>query len=102
MHIQSNNASLYEKYDFSARIAYNWRDKFLAQANRGAGEPLFTEEYEQIDISASQAITEAFSVSFAGINITGEDIRQSGRNESQFIFGEEGNARYEIGARYNF
>ena len=98
----ANLVLMYEKYDFSARIAYNWRDKFLASANRGAGEPLFTEEYSQIDISASYAITEAFSVSFAGINITGEDIRQSGRNENQFIFGEEGDARYEIGARYNF
>jgi len=98
----ANLVLMYEKDDFSARIAYNWRDEFLAEANRGAGEPLFTEEFEQIDISASYQVSEELSVSFAGINITGEDNRQHGRNQNQFIFGEEADARYEIGARYTF
>jgi TonB-dependent receptor len=98
----ANLVLMYEKDDFSARIAYNWRDEFLNSANRGAGEPEFTEDHQQIDISASYQVNEQLSVSFAGINITGEDLRRYGRTQNQFTFGEESDARYEIGARYTF
>jgi TonB-dependent receptor len=98
----ANVVLMFEKYDFSARLAYNWRDEFLAQANRGSGEPVFTEAYQQLDLSIGYQVTDELSVSFAGINLTGEDIRQFGRNKNQFVFGEESDARYELGARYTF
>ena len=34
----ANVTLIYEKYGFSARLAYNWRDKFLQPTNRG-GQP---------------------------------------------------------------
>lgn len=98
----ANLVLMYEKNDFSARIAYNWRAKFLNNANLQAGEPEFTAEHEQIDISASYQVNEQLSVSFAGINITGEDLRKYGRTVNQFTFGEEADARYELGVRYTF
>jgi TonB-dependent receptor len=98
----ANLVLMYEKYDFSARIAYNWRDNFLQNANRRDSEPEFVESYSQIDVSASYQINDNLLVSFAGINITGEDPRWYGRNKNQFIFGEEGEPRYELGARYTF
>ena len=98
----ANLVLMYEKDAFSARIAYNWRDEFLENANRSAGEPEFVEAYEQIDISASYQVNESLSFSFAGINITGEDARKHGRNKNQLTFAEESDARYELGARYTF
>ena len=98
----ANLVLMYEKDDFSVRLAYNWRDEFLENANRSAGEPEFVEAYDQIDMSASYQVNDDFSVSFAGINLTGEDIRKHGRNKNQFTFGEESEPRYELGARYTF
>ena len=98
----ANLVLMYEKDKVSVRIAYNWRDEFLNLANRGSGEPEFTEDFAQIDMSASYQVNDDLAVSFSGINLTGEDIRRYGRNRNQFIFGEESEPRYEIGARYTF
>jgi len=98
----ANLVLLYEMDDFSARIAYNWRDAFLDNAAVQASEPQFTEEFSQIDFSVGYQVNEQLSVSFAGINITGEDTRQHGRTLNQFKYGEEWEARYELGARYTF
>ena len=98
----ANLVLLYEMEDFSARIAYNWRDEFLNNAAIYANEPEFTEEYSQIDFSIGYQVTEQLSMSFAGINITGEDPRNHGRTANQLTFAEEWDARYELGIRYTF
>lgn len=98
----ANLVLLYEKHDFSARIAYNWRDKFLDNAAWYASEPRFTEEYSQIDFSVGYQVNEQLSVSIAGINITGEDPRQHSRTLNQLTYGEEWDARYEFAVRYTF
>jgi len=98
----ANLVLLYEMEDFSARIAYNWRDEFLNNAAIYENEPEFTEEYSQIDFSIGYQVTEQFSMSFAGINITGEDPRRHGRTSNQLTFAEEWDARYELGLRYTF
>ena len=98
----ANLVLLYEMEGFSARIAYNWRDEFLNDAAIYANEPEFTEEYSQIDFSVGYQVTEQFSMSFAGINITGEDPRKHGRTANQLTFAEEWDARYELGLRYTF
>jgi TonB-dependent receptor len=98
----ANIVLLYEMEDFSARIAYNWRDEFLNNAAIFENEPEFTEAYSQIDFSVSYQVTEQFSMSFAGINITGEDPRKHGRTANQLTYAEEWDARYELGLRYTF
>ena len=98
----ANLVLLYEMEDFSARIAYNWRDEFLNNAAVFSNEPEFTEEYAQIDFSVGYQVTEQFSMSFAGINITGEDPRKHGRTTNQLTYAEEWDARYELGLRYTF
>jgi TonB-dependent receptor len=98
----ANLVFMYEKDDFSARLAYNWRDEFLNNANRTNGEPEFTEAYSQLDFNASYQVTDELSVSFTGINLTGEDGRKFGRNKNQFTEAYESEARYEFGARYSF
>lgn len=98
----ANIVLMYEKDKLSARLAYNWRDEFLDNAAVQASEPQFTEEYDQIDFSIGYQATENLSVSFAGINITGEDPRQHGRTLNQIKYAEEWDARYELGIRYTF
>jgi len=99
----ANLVLMYEKYGFSARVAYNWRDKYLSDTNRGDFKnPVYVAPYEQLDASVNYNFTDAFSVSVEGLNITGRDIRQYGRSRAQLWYLEEQGARYAVGARYKF
>ena len=99
----ANITLIYEKYGFSARLAYNWRDEFLAQANRGgSNNPVFTEAFGQLDVNLSYNVTDNIVVSFEGINLTGENLRQNGRTSGALLFAQELSPRYLFGARYRF
>ena len=98
----ANFAFIYENDDLQARITYNWRDEFLSATNVGQNEPQYTEEYAQIDFSVGYNITEDWSVSFEGLNITDEDIRKVGRASGQIRNLEIYGARYALSTRYTF
>jgi TonB-dependent receptor len=98
------NASLmYEKYGFTARVSYNWRDEFLAQASKGGyTNPVFADPYEEIDMNLSYEINDALAVSFEAINLTGEDYRTHARTQVEYWLTQEQHARYLLGVRYKF
>jgi TonB-dependent receptor len=99
----ANAVLMFEKYGFSARLAWNWRDEFLIAANQGnSRNPRYVEEYQQFDLSLGFDINDNISVSFDAINLTGEDIRWHGRSDNQMIRLEDQTARYAVGARYKF
>jgi len=98
----ANLALIYEQDALSARIVYNWRDKFLDNASVNANEPEFTEPYSQIDFTVGYKINDNFSVSLEGINVLEEDKRQYGRASPQLLRLEILGARYALGARYTF
>jgi TonB-dependent receptor len=99
----ANAVLMFEKFGFSARLAYNWRDEFLQTVNRGTWRnPIFVEAYDQIDLSVGYDITDNFAVSFEAINLTGEDVRWHGRSDKQLWRLEDQGARYALGARYKF
>jgi outer membrane receptor protein involved in Fe transport len=95
---------MYEKYGFSARLAYNWRDEYLTQTNANGSNrnPFYVEAYDQIDLSVSYYVTDDLSVGFEVINLTGEDVRWHARSEKQIVKLIEQSPRYMLGARYNF
>ncbi|WP_017446510.1 TonB-dependent receptor [Gayadomonas joobiniege] len=95
----ANLVAFYEDEVFEARIAYNWRDKFLLSSGV---EPKFTEAYSQIDISGSYQINDMLSVFVEGINVTNEETRRHGRFANQLIDFEEYGARYNFGVRAKF
>ena len=95
----------YEKYGFSVRLAYNWRDKFLAgtgQSNVGAGPPTYVNEYEQWDLAANYWITDNLQVFTDIINLTDETAHVYGRSDLQTLFATQTGPRYNIGLRYKF
>ena len=99
----ANATLIYDKYGFSARLAYNWRGKFLSALNRdGYHSPQYTAPYGQLDLSLSYDITPHVSVSFEGINLNEEGVHTYGREKSNTFYLAEGSARYLIGARYKF
>lgn len=67
-----NVIAMYETRKVSARIAYNWRDKFLSgQANiTNVGRiPFYTKAYGWLDASLNYQLTEGFSVGLEGTNL---------------------------------
>ncbi|MFT5711006.1 MAG: TonB-dependent receptor [Halioglobus sp.] len=98
----ANFIGFYDKNGFQARIAYNWRDDFLAATVDGNGErnPIYTQDYAQWDINVSYEVSDSFSVFAEGINITEENFRQYGRDENMVILAIDQGARYAIGVRY--
>jgi iron complex outermembrane recepter protein len=98
----SRNLSVfYEDHRISARLAYNWRDEFLAGFDQ-FGAPVFTEAYDQWDFILTWFATEQLAVFFEGINITKEVQRTYVRYPEQFLSGNQYGARYSVGARYRF
>lgn len=99
----ANVTLIYEKYGISARLAYNWRAKFLSQLNRDSyHNPVYTAPYGQLDLNLSYDITKNIAVSFEGINLTEEGVRTYGRDPSNTWYLAEGSARYLVGARFKF
>ena len=98
----ANLVLIYEKNDWSGRLAYNWRDNFLYSTTDAANEPGHTEDYSQIDLNVSYAINDNFTVSFEGLNLTEEDSRNYARTEQQVLRMDILGARYALSARYTF
>lgn len=95
----ANLIGFYDKSGLQIRLAYNWRDEFLA--NPGV-DPTFVEEYFQWDANISYEINDNMSVFVEGINITEENRRVHGRSSYQVRNYDVGHARYTVGASYRF
>jgi TonB-dependent receptor len=99
----ANVTVIYENDDLSARVAYNWRDKFLSAINRGGGRsPVFFEPFGTLDAQVSYNVMENLTVSLEAINILSEPIRSYGRDKNQIWFAQEQSPRVFLGARFRF
>ncbi len=98
-----NLVLFYEADVWQARVAYNNREGFLRQIDNGFnGEPINTDTFGQIDISASYDINDSMTVFFEGINITEEELVQTGRFANQTYSVEDNGSRFAIGVRATF
>ena len=98
-----NITAIYDKHGISARLAWNWRAKFLSNLNVGdSHNPVFTAPYGELDLNVSYDITPHLAVSFEGINLNKEGMRTYGRDKLETFFMQEGSSRYLLGARFKF
>ena len=101
----ANFIGYYEKYGIGVRLAYNWRDKFLAgtgQNNVGVGPPTYVDEYGQWDLNASYEFNENLIVFTDILNLTNETVYVHGRDSDQVLFATQYGTRYNLGLRYKF
>ena len=101
----ANLVAFYDKDGLQARLAYNWRDEFLAGVGQSAGttsNPTNIEAYGQLDISASYDYSDNLTIFFAGLNVLEETYNVYGRDELQVLQAGQTGARYDIGVRYSF
>ncbi len=99
-----NITAIYEKYGWSGRLSYNWRDKYLLSNNRGDGygNPTYVAPFGQLDLAVDYQITPHLSINFEGLNLTKEHLREYGRTEVELFFAQELDTRYQVGLRYKF
>jgi len=96
----SANAVLYyDKSGLQARVAYNWRNQFLAS---GGLNPFYVEAYGQFDASASYEFIPGLTAFVEGINLTGESRRGHLRSSRNVAFVSTGDPRYSAGIRFAF
>ncbi|MGH8061674.1 MAG: TonB-dependent receptor [Pseudoxanthomonas sp.] len=99
----ANAVFMYEKYGWSVRAAYNWRDEYLILANQGGSRnPYYVEAYDQWDLSVNYALDEHWSFGLEAINLTGEDVRWHARTDKQIVKLADQSPRYMLGVRYKF
>jgi TonB-dependent receptor len=101
----ANLIAFYDKHGIGVRLAYNWRDKFLAgtgQNNVGAGPPTYVDEYGQWDLSASYQFNDSLTLFTDVLNITNETVYVHGRSSDQVLFATQYGTRYNVGVRYRF
>ena len=95
----ANAVLFFDKFGFQARVAYNWRDEFLAG---GGINPFYTEEYGQVDASASYEFIPGVTAFAEAINLTGADRRGHRRSDRNVTFAIKQDARYSAGLRFSF
>jgi TonB-dependent receptor len=99
----SNVVGIYEDKKFNARVAYNWRGKFLSSTFDGSGpNPQYVESYGQVDISLGYQYNDNLSFQLEAINVTNEIQRVHSRTKNQLESVTQAGPRYMIGARYKF
>ncbi|NDK38125.1 TonB-dependent receptor [Pseudoxanthomonas gei] len=99
----ANAMFMYEKFGWSVRLAWNWRDEYLILANQGASRnPYYVEKYEQWDLSVNYALDDHWSFGLEAINLTGEDVRWHARTSEQIVKLADQSPRYMLGVRYKF
>jgi len=99
----ANAMFMFEKYGWSVRLAWNWRDEYLILANQGASRnPYYVEEYEQWDLSVNYTLNDHWSFGLEAINLTGEDVRWHARTDQMIVKLADQSPRYMVGVRYKF
>jgi TonB-dependent receptor len=97
----ANAVLFYDKHGIQARLAYNWRDKFLQSSGQGRN-PTYVEAYGQLDGSASYEFRKGMTAFVEGINLTGSSRRGHQRHVNNVTFVSPGYARYMAGVRVSF
>lgn len=100
----SYNAILYyQTKRLDARLAYNWRSHYLQEPFASGGNPLYNDDYGQLDFSVTYNVNENLAVHLKGINLT-QDVKKlytAGRTDlpSGILLDER---TISAGARYRF
>ncbi len=97
-----NITGIYEKYGWSARVVYNWRDKYLTTANAAQNGGLYTAAYGQWDATVNYDLTPKIILSLEALNLNKAHLVQYIRVPTDVVLYQELDTRYEMGLRYKF
>ena len=93
-----NLTGYYEKYGWSFRMAYNWRDENL----QSTGGLVFADNYGQLDAQVAYEINDRLTVTLDGKNLNGEDFRSFRVIPERLSTVNTFGSRYFLGLRARF
>lgn len=97
------NAQLfYEKYGFTARLAYNERSKFLITPAGQEGDPEYVAAYGQLDAYIAYDVNDRISVYAEFINLTNEPLRAYTAKIPRLLEYSETGLRTFAGIRFRY
>lgn len=97
-----NITGIYEKRGWSGRIVYNWRDKYLMQANASQEGGRYAAAYGQWDATLNYEVTPRITLSLEALNLNKGHVVQYIRVPTDVVLYQELDSRYEFGLRYKF
>ncbi len=97
-----NGSVFYENETFSARVSYNWRNKFAVDCGGGSTQPRTRAAYGQYDASLRYNLTPKIALYLDGINLSNSRMHEYANNESQFLTLEDVGRRVNAGLRFAF
>lgn len=108
-----NLVGMYEKYDFYARLAWNWRSEYLVSADAngwkdddaGWSLPVYNDDYGQLDLSMGYNVTDNVSVNFEAANLTKEEtvgLMDQGEIGKRHAYTYSQDVRYAASVRVTF
>ena len=100
----SYNATLmYAKYGIDARLAYNWRSRYLMSASASnVVAPAYMEDYGQLDGSVMYALNKNFKIGIQAVNLTGARNIIDIDERDNWYYGTEGNTSPSLIYRHNW
>ncbi|MGN6376228.1 MAG: TonB-dependent receptor domain-containing protein, partial [Sphingomonas sp.] len=99
-----NLVALYDKYGINARVAWNWRSRYLDSVSEtgAANLPIYFKGYGSLDASISYNFTKEFSLTLDGQNLT-DAVNYSYQGQPQYLRNYQINdRRFSIRARVLF
>ncbi len=101
----ANLIAYYDSEDLQIRLAYNWRDEFLAGVGQGQGtttNPTYIDAYGQWDLNVTYYWNDNLTLYFSGLNLTNETKHVFGLTKQQVLGAIQLGSRYDFGVRYDF
>ena len=101
----ANFIGFYDGEKLKVRVAYNWRDDFLAGIGQAEGtrtNPQFVEAYGQWDMQVTYLFNDNATFYVSGLNVTNETTHVYSLTEAQVLQAVQTGPRYDFGFRYNF
>ncbi len=92
----------YEKYGFSARLAYSYRSKFLYTIGADQGSDVWWDDHGQLDARAAYAFNKTASVFVEGSNLNDEPWRTFVGNDRRLGENERYGRTFRTGIQLSF
>ena len=99
----ANVTLMYNKYGVDARLAYNWRSRYLMTASASnLIAPVFSQAYGQLDGSILYSINEHTKIGFQAVNLSNSKIVEEIDERNNSFYGTSGVYSASLVYRHNW
>jgi TonB-dependent receptor len=98
-----NATLMYNKYGFDARLAYNWRSRYLMAASASNVQaPAYMEDYGQLDASLMYTLNDHYKIGIQAVNLTGAKSIIDIDERDNWYYGTQGNFNNSLVYKHNW